>query len=73
VRFLLSLLLLCSCLSSYVARPVDLITPGPIYCNYINQDVQDCRDGVGNLWRCDYLSGRWACYRVLDRDPNDIP
>lgn len=66
MRFLLPILL-GSCLSSYVARPADLVTPGPIMCQAINQDVWDCRDALGRPWRCDVIYGRWSCYQLSIR------
>lgn len=48
----------------YVARPAELVRPGPIMCQPINDDVYDCRDANEALWRCNFIDGRWYCAKV---------
>lgn len=53
------LFLLVSC--SWTDRPVDLVSPSPIYCRPVNADVQVCRDGNDWPWLCEIHEGRWRC------------
>ena len=58
----LILAVLASC--GTLRQPVDIVQPSPIYCQPLNEDVQECRDGAMRLWRCEYNNGRWSCERV---------
>lgn len=53
------LLFLIGC--AYTDRPADLIKPGSIYCEPVNDDFQRCRDGNDWPWTCAFKNGRWTC------------
>lgn len=57
----LILFTLVSCV--YVARPADIVKPGPIMCQPLSEDVWNCRDANGWVWHCDAISGMWSCSR----------
>lgn len=58
MRFLL-LAILAGC--AYTARPVDLIPNTPVYCQPYTEDLWDCTDSHGLLWRCVFGGGTWNC------------
>jgi hypothetical protein len=55
----LILIFLASC--AMTARPVDIVKPGPIYCQPLSEVRQTCRAADGSTWDCLDYGGRWSC------------
>ena len=64
MRVLMALTFLSGCI--YVRRPIDIVKPGPIYCQSINEDVEICRDSNDRPWHCEVVDGRWYCDRISE-------
>lgn len=47
-----------------VARPIDLVDPGPPYCETITTHRQICRDAAMRTWDCRVVGSGWECHRV---------
>lgn len=53
------LMLLAGCMLT--VQPIDLVHPGPPYCEPVTQDWLKCRDASMREWDCRVRAGVWEC------------